>query len=50
MLSALEAGDAAAYREAVIAHYRPLGRVLDAAAAAADRGEAGADAVEAGVR
>ena len=32
MLTALEAGDAAAYREAVHQHYRPLGRVLDAAA------------------
>jgi len=31
MLTALEAGDAAAYRDAVHAHYRPLGRVLDAA-------------------
>lgn len=34
MLRALEAGDAEAYREAVVAHYRPLGRVLDAAATA----------------
>jgi len=32
MLTALEAGDADAYRQAVHAHYRPLGRVLDAAA------------------
>ena len=32
MLSALEDGDAEAYRAAVIEHYRPLGRVLDAAA------------------
>ncbi|HEX7351048.1 FadR/GntR family transcriptional regulator [Brachybacterium sp.] len=32
MLTALEAGDAEAYRQAVHAHYRPLGRVLDAAA------------------
>ena len=31
MLTALEAGDAAAYREAVHQHYRPLGRGLDAA-------------------
>ena len=31
MLTALEAGDADAYREAVIEHYRPLGRTLDAA-------------------
>jgi DNA-binding FadR family transcriptional regulator len=31
MLTALEAGDADAYREAVLEHYRPLGRVLDAA-------------------
>lgn len=36
MLTALEAGDAVAYREAVIAHYRPLGRVLDAAASVDD--------------
>ena len=36
MLTALEAGDAAAYREAVHEHYRPLGRVLDAAAVGAD--------------
>ena len=34
MLSALEAGDATAYRAAVVAHYRPLGRVLDAASRA----------------
>lgn len=33
MLNALEAGDAAAYREAVIEHYRPLEGVLDAAGA-----------------
>ena len=32
MLSALEDGDAEAYRAAVIEHYRHLGRVLDAAA------------------
>ena len=32
MLSALEAGDADAYRAAVVEHYRPLGRVLDHAA------------------
>ena len=30
MLTALEAGDAEAYRQAVHAHYLPLGRVLDA--------------------
>jgi len=36
MLDALEAGDAEAYREAVIEHYRPLGRVLQAAATAQD--------------
>lgn len=34
MLTALEAGDAEAYRRAVHAHYLPLGRVLDAAARA----------------
>ncbi|WP_172895814.1 FadR/GntR family transcriptional regulator [Brachybacterium vulturis] len=34
MLSALEAGDVIAYRRAVLEHYRPLGRVLDAAASA----------------
>lgn len=34
MLTALEAGDADAYRQAVHAHYLPLGRVLDAAARA----------------
>lgn len=45
MLSALEAGDADAYRAAVIEHYRPLGRVLDAAASAEGDGEAGPAAV-----
>ena len=40
MLTALEAGDAEAYRQAVHAHYLPLGRVLDAAAKA--QGEAAA--------
>ncbi|MGP5638200.1 FadR/GntR family transcriptional regulator [Brachybacterium tyrofermentans] len=35
MLTALEAGDADAYREAVQEHYRPLGRTLDAAGRAA---------------
>lgn len=35
MLTALEAGDAEAYREAVHEHYRPLGRTLDAAGRAA---------------
>lgn len=39
MLLALEAGDAEAYRAAVVEHYRPLGRVLDAA------GHADADGV-----
>ncbi|MGO1225470.1 FadR/GntR family transcriptional regulator [Brachybacterium sp. AOP42-C2-15] len=34
MLTALETGDADAYRQAVHAHYLPLGRVLDAAAKA----------------
>ncbi|MGP9538723.1 FadR/GntR family transcriptional regulator [Brachybacterium sp. AOP43-C2-M15] len=34
MLTALEAGDANAYRDAVVEHYRPLGRVLDAASRA----------------
>lgn len=45
MLSALEAGDAVAYRAAVLEHYRPLGRVLDAAASmegAAEEGSAAA--------
>lgn len=42
MLTALEAGDAAAYREAVHQHYRPLGRVLDAAAGVED-GPVGTD-------
>ncbi|WP_341854787.1 GntR family transcriptional regulator [Brachybacterium sp. GPGPB12] len=37
MLTALEAGDAAAYREAVHQHYRPLGRVLDAAGTVEER-------------
>ncbi|MDN5901483.1 MAG: FCD domain-containing protein, partial [Brachybacterium sp.] len=37
MLSSLEAGDADAYREAVLAHYRPLGRALDAASGQAAR-------------
>lgn len=35
MLTALEAGDADAYRDAVQEHYRPLGRTLDAAGRAA---------------
>lgn len=35
MLTALEAGDAEAYRNAVHEHYRPLGRTLDAAGRAA---------------
>lgn len=39
MLHALEAGDADAYRAAVLEHYRPLGRVLDAASRA-ERGGA----------
>lgn len=43
MLSALEAGDASAYRAAVIAHYRPLGRVLDAASTAEGTGGRPAD-------
>ena len=34
MLTALESGDAEAYRQAVHAPYLPLGRVLDAAARA----------------
>lgn len=37
MLTALETGDAEAYRRAVHEHYRPLGRVLDAAAEGEDR-------------
>lgn len=36
MLNALETGDVMAYREAVLAHYRPLGRVLDTAGLASE--------------
>ena len=48
MLTALEAGDAAAYREAVHEHYRPLGRVLDAAATGQPDSAAGQADSEAG--
>ncbi|MGO1976905.1 FadR/GntR family transcriptional regulator [Brachybacterium tyrofermentans] len=41
MLTALEAGDADAYRDAVHEHYRPLGRTLDAAGRAAASASAG---------
>ena len=48
MLTALEAGDAAAYREAVHEHYLPLGRVLDAAATGQPDSAAGQADSEAG--
>src|SRR5690625_7211614 len=44
MLNALEAGDAEAYRQAVLDHYRPLEGVLDAAGAERLDGAAGAGA------
>src|SRR5699024_1864282 len=49
MLNALEAGDAEAYRQAVLDHYRPLEGVLDAAGAARLDGAAGAGPAAVGV-